>query len=97
LIETFYCDKIAQLTDENKAKEKNFKRMKGLQANKKDKKNELEQALIDSIEQTKANIERRRIVQNMRHQNKDKKPDSVGGKRSGSTSRIGLKDFNNHD
>ena len=29
LIETFYCDKIAQLTDENKAKEKNFKRMKG--------------------------------------------------------------------
>jgi len=57
----------------------------------------LEQALIDSIEQTKANIERRRIVQNMRHQNKDKKPDSVGGKRSGSTSRIGLKDFNNHD
>jgi len=51
--------------------------------------------LIDSIEQTKANIERRRLIQNMRYQTKDKKPSSDG--RSRSNNRIGLKDFNTHD
>ena len=62
LIETFYCDKVAHLTAKERHHEKLFRKQRGANALKLLDKSDLEKAFLDSIEQTKANIEKRRFT-----------------------------------
>ena len=50
LVETFYCEKIAELIRKERHSEKSLKRQRGLQAQKILEKNDLEKAFLDSVE-----------------------------------------------
>ena len=95
LIETFYCDRISQLLKNERKRERTVRRERGLQAKRISDKNELEQAFLDSIEQTKANIEKRRLFQHEKLNTRGRKTERQS--HSNSRTRIGLKDFAAYD